>query len=65
MVNKNTWYAHLHKPKDMGRGYSLEPGLREHAVSGIKKWLTGQGWHKQTLPLSSLLERFPGMPGWD
>lgn len=61
---KSTHYSHLHKSKEMGRGYSLEPGLREKATQGLRQWIDGHGWHKQTLPLSHLKELFPEMPGW-
>lgn len=64
LVNKTVSYAHWHKPKEVGRGYTLEPGLREQAVTGLRRWLTGKGWRKQTMPFSALLEIFPGMPGW-
>ena len=64
LVNKHTSYAHWHKPREVGRGYQLEAGLREQGVAGLRRWLTGRGWRKQTLPFESLLERFPGMPGW-
>jgi hypothetical protein len=64
MVVKSTSYAHLHKSKEMGRGYSLEPGLREKATQGLRQWIDGQGWHKQILPLSHLKDLFPTMDGW-
>lgn len=62
IVNKNTWYAHLHKAS---RGYSMlsEDQVKAHEFS--KKWLDDStGWEKQTLPFASLLERFQP-PGWE
>lgn len=63
-VNKKSFHCHFHKPRDVGRGYSLESGLREQATAGLRKWIDGKGWHKQTLPLSSLSDHFGTMPGW-
>lgn len=45
LVNKKTWYAHLHKDQ---RGYKLDE----------KNELKSFTWHKATLPLSWLLEKF-------
>lgn len=63
-VVKLAHYAHLHKSKEMGRGYKLEPGLREQAVAGLRPWLTQEkAWAKQIRPLSSLIAQF-SMPSW-
>jgi glycosyltransferase involved in cell wall biosynthesis len=64
LVVKTAAYSHLHKSKEVGRGYALESGEREKATQGLKQWIDGQGWHRQTLPLSHLKELFPTMPGW-
>lgn len=60
---KSTFYAHLHKGKEMGRGYSLGPNLRQQAVDGLRPWLLGKAWHKQTRSFESLIKQF-AMPGW-
>lgn len=55
IVNKKTWYAHWHK--EDGRGYSLNKGEQEQALKFTAKWKE-RGWHKQTLPLEWLQEKF-------
>lgn len=62
MINKNTWYAHLHKTN--GRGYSLNSGEREKAVEFIKYWKNNNKWNKQKTTFESLLNKFLPMPGW-
>jgi glycosyltransferase involved in cell wall biosynthesis len=64
-VNKYAWYAHWHKPKDVGRGYSLAKGEKEKATAEVEKWRVGSGWIKQTKPLSWLIQKFGPVPGWD
>jgi len=62
VVNKNTWYAHWHK---RARGYSLNESESTKAGDYVKKWLTmGEAWHKQTLPIEWLVEKFAPVPGW-
>src|SRR3972149_2784495 len=63
MVNKKTWYAHWHKTNEYGRGYSLSGGEQSKALAAVDRWKT-MGWHKQTLPLSWLIERFFPVPSW-
>jgi glycosyltransferase involved in cell wall biosynthesis len=66
MVNKKTWYAHLHKGKVFGRGYFIDNRDLIRGNNNIKKWLTNEAWPgKQTLPLSWLIERFWPMPTWN
>lgn len=62
--NKKTWYAHLHKGKTYGRGYHLAENLLKQGAQYTHKWLTNTAWHKQTKPLSWLIERFWPVPGW-
>lgn len=62
VTNKRTWYAHWHKDR---RGYLMptEEQIKAHEFS--KKWLDNStGWEKQTLPFSTLIERFQP-PGWE
>jgi glycosyltransferase involved in cell wall biosynthesis len=56
--NKKTWYAHWHKSKADGRGYSLDKSQVEKGTRKMEEWKTGRGWHKQTKPLSWLFEYF-------
>jgi glycosyltransferase involved in cell wall biosynthesis len=57
VVNKKTWYAHWHKTKEDGRGYSLDKSQVEKGTTYMQKW-HDQGWHKQTKPLSWLFTKF-------
>jgi len=67
IVNKRAWYAHLHKGKEFGRGYRL---LESSLTTGARytiKWMTepvGGAWHKATVPLFDLIERFWPVPTW-
>lgn len=67
VVNKKTWYAHLHKGKQHGRGYALAEGERRKGTMQTNKWFgpIGNAWEKQTLPLSWLIELFGPVPEWD
>lgn len=64
VVNKKTWYAHLHKGKKHGRGYSLDESVRRKGTAKTNSWMDGKGWDKATLPFASLIERFWPVPGW-
>ena len=61
MVDKKTWYAHWHKTD--GRGYSLSGNDQSQALAAVEKWKK-KGWHKQTLPLSWLVDHFKPVPTW-
>ena len=64
VTNKKTWYAHLHKNKEMGRGYPLSGTQIEKAATYTNRWLINTAWHKQTLPFTWLIEKFWPVPGW-
>jgi glycosyltransferase involved in cell wall biosynthesis len=58
VVNKNTWYAHLHK---QSRGYSLQEKPNEY----VFEWPRfKKAWDKQTLPIEYLIDKFSPVPGW-
>jgi glycosyltransferase involved in cell wall biosynthesis len=64
MVNKKTWYAHLHKGNQYGRGYfidkrPLKRGRRYH----IDFWMHDR-WPKQTRKFEWVVEHFWPIPGW-
>lgn len=63
-VNKLTWYAHLHKGKKHGRGYSLDHSQLPIAAQYSKRWINEKVWDKQTLPFHTMIEKFMPMPGW-
>lgn len=64
VVNKKTWYAHLHKGKKYGRMYPLAHALLDQGAHYAKRWMNEKVWDKQTLPFSSMIERFMPIPGW-
>jgi glycosyltransferase involved in cell wall biosynthesis len=65
MRNKKTWYAHLHKGKKEGRGYSMPNSWAVKGATYANEWLyKDKVWHKQIYPLSWLIERFMPMPTW-
>lgn len=65
VVNKNTWYAHLHKGKKYGRGWPLGRHDADKAAEYTKKWITDEAWdERQTRPFKWLIHRFWPVPGW-
>lgn len=65
VVNKKTWYAHLHKGKQYGRGYTLAKEDWDKGDEFIKEWLTDSAWNeKQTKPFRQMIDYFK-MPGWE
>jgi len=64
IVNKNTWYAHLHKGKKYGRGYIIGQDQRPKASKAMMNWIENNGWDKQTINFSAFIEHF-NMPDWD
>lgn len=62
--NKKTFYAHLHKGKTYGRGYSLDKNVWNKAARAVNRWMYEKEWHKQTLPFEWLIEKFWPIPTW-
>lgn len=63
---KDTWYAHLHKGKRYGRGYSASKKDWIKGDEYVKKWFTDDAWdERQIIPFKELLQRWPDMPGWE
>jgi len=64
--NKKTWYAHLHKGKEMGRGYSISRSSCHIKKDIIDFWMNNR-WKNQTRPMKWLIEKFnpPGWENWD
>lgn len=66
MINKNVWYAHLHKGKKYGRGYRLDESALTMGRNMAMKFFAGERvWEDQKYPLSFLIEQFMPIPGWD
>ena len=64
MTNKHTWYAHLHKGKQYGRGYFMpkDEVIRGHEYSA-RYWMNNQ-WEHRVHNIEWLIDRFPDMPSW-
>ena len=62
--NKKTWYAHLHKGRQYGRGY--RPSRSDWAKGDryLNRWMIDAAWDKQTKPFRWMIEKFD-MPGWE
>ena len=64
VVNKNTWYAHLHKGKQYGRGYFIGKGevINGHVYSA-KYWMRNS-WPERVHDIEWLIEKFWPVPRW-
>jgi len=64
MVNKKTWYAHLHKGNQFGRGYFLDKKHMKHMrVFYIDFWMHDR-WPKRIHNIEWLIEKFMPIPGY-
>lgn len=64
VVNKHTWYAHLHKGKQYGRGYSIGGNeISEGHKRSAAYWMSNS-WEGQTRPIEWLIEKFMPLPTW-
>ena len=64
MVNKKTWYAHLHKGNEYGRGYFLSSrAMKIQRVFHTDYWMHNQ-WPKQIHKMEWLINKFMPIPGW-
>ena len=65
-VNKKTWYAHWHKDKEHGRGYSLPSPEKTKGQDWTNKWLEfGKAWDKQKYDIKWLIDKFAPVPTWN
>lgn len=66
MISKHTWYAHMFRTQGGDFGFPYEQSGKQ--IGGAKKHARelffDNRWHKQTKPLSWLLEKFWPVPGW-
>jgi glycosyltransferase involved in cell wall biosynthesis len=65
VVNKKTWYAHLHKGKKFGRGYHQDSReiIRGHEYSA-RYWMNNK-WTERVHDFEWFIDKFPNMPTWD
>lgn len=64
MVNKNCWYAHMHKGGQRPRGYHLPANQIYSTYSKIANYWMKDSWEGAKYPLSWLVERFMPIPTW-
>lgn len=64
MVNKKTWYAHLHKGKTYGRFYKMPSGTIEASNWSAKHWLNNEEPLMKYKFEWFINEKFPNMPSW-
>jgi len=62
--NKKTWYCHLHKGKQYGRGYSLEGQNRKEAQEWCAKYWLADSWPGQVHKFEWLIDKFWPIPTW-
>lgn len=64
VVNKKTWYAHLHKGKKYGRGYhqNKQEILAGHEYSA-RYWMNNK-WEERKHDFEWFVDRFAPMPTW-
>lgn len=65
LVNKNTWYAHLHKGRKYGRGYFLSKScIIKSGHYSLDLWFNNK-WPRQIRPLKWLVDHFSPAPTWE
>jgi glycosyltransferase involved in cell wall biosynthesis len=64
-VDKRVWYAHLHKGKQYGRGYTISTNdhRKGHAFC-TRHWMLDEPWPKKVHNLRWLIEKFWPVPTW-
>lgn len=64
VVNKKTWYAHLHKGSRYGRGYFINKWpMKRQRIFHNDYWMHDR-WPKATKTMKWLIEQFMPIPGW-
>ena len=64
MVNKNTWYAHMHKGGQRPRGYYMGNTQIKNTYDHIAKYWMNNFWNKRKHDLEWLIEKFYPIPTW-
>lgn len=65
MVNKLTWYAHLHKGKTYGRGYSISKNsMVKGSAYSTDFWMNNR-WTGRKHDLEWLIDKFAPVPTWE
>lgn len=64
MVNKNTWYAHLHKGSHYGRMYDINRDAIKNCEDYWFDFFVHNRWEKRTHDFEWLIEKFWPLPNW-
>lgn len=65
IVNKNTWFAHLHKGKKHGRGYALSSySVIKSGNYNCDLWMNNK-WARSICTMRQFVEKFSPVPTWD
>ena len=64
VINKKTWYAHLHKGQTYGRGYRLSKGDKDRGDEYCNWYWFYNQWPERIHNLSWLVEKFAPVPHW-
>ena len=64
VVNKRTWYAHLHKGSSTGRGFYLSLNRKRASEAYAADYWLNNRWEGATRKLAWLVEHFWPIPGW-
>ena len=63
IVNRLTWYAHLHKGKTYGRMYKMPGGNVEMSNKSAYYWMQNM-WKERIYDMKWLIDRFWPVPSW-
>jgi len=64
VVNKNTWYAHLHKGRFFGRGFFLSKKRKIESERYSTDFWVNNKWDKRIHDFKWLVDKFWPLPGW-
>lgn len=64
MVNKKTWYAHMHKGKERPRGWPLSKERIFNSYDYAATYWMSDSWKQRAHDIEWLIERFMPMPTW-
>jgi glycosyltransferase involved in cell wall biosynthesis len=64
MVNKNCWYAHMHKGGQRPRGYYMGWSQIKNTYDHIARYWMGNKWENRKHDLEWLIDKFYPVPTW-
>src|SRR3990172_823176 len=64
VINKKTWYAHLHKGKKYGRGYYISQKKMVIGQSWSFDYCMNNRWEKRIHDIEWLIDKFWPVPTW-